>query len=394
MSKFYDGAQKWQLYVRHRRGRTLTQLQDETGITDKPLRAWFRAFDAQLSCPDNQDLLRLQEELRALREQHRQTTAELEAVRTIVQQALPEFTRFQAAYRWIPVYGPNLTCRLFGIRKSNFYYRTQRRPAKTQNQQRDEVLRPLVEKIYLRSGKRISAEAIRQKLLDQGISISKRKVLSFLREWKADKGPTSARMSAAAARRRFCHLNLLDRQFNPEAPNKAWVSDITELHYAGGKLYLCVVLDLFSRKVLAARASCQNDTALVARTFETAFLRRGRPRGLLFHSDQGRQYTSDYFRELLEEFSVRQSFSAPGVPYDNAVMESFFASLKKEEYHRYFYKSIGALLDSLRQYLLFYNRQRPHSRLGYRTPEEMEQLYKTKQAASTLTDRLLPADNL
>ena len=218
--------------------------------------------------------------------------------------------------------------------------------------------------------------------------------LSFLREWKADKGTTSTRMSAAAARRRFCHLNLLDRQFNPEAPNKAWVSDITELHYAGGKLYLCVVLDLFSRKVLAARASCQNDTALVARTFETAFLRRGRPRGLLFHSDQGRQYTSDYFRELLEEFSVRQSFSTPGVPYDNAVMESFFASLKKEEYHRYFYKSIGALFDSLRQYLLFYNRQRPHSRLGYQTPEEMEQLYKTKQAASTLTDSLLPADNL
>ena len=331
MSKFYDDAQKWQLYVRHRRGRTLTQLQDETGITDKPLRAWFRTFDAQLSCPDNQDLLRLQEELHALREQHRQTIAELEAVRTIVQQALPEFTRFQAACRWIPVYGPNLTCRLFGIRKSNFYYRTQRRPAKTQNQQRDEVLRPLVEKLYLRSGKRISAEAIRQKLLAQGLSISKRKVLSFLREWKADKGTTSARMSAAAARRRFCHLNLLDRQFNPEAPDKAWVSDITELHYAGGKLYLCVVLDLFSRKVLAARASCQNDTALVARTFETAFLRRGRPRGRLFHSDQGRQCTSDYFRELLEEFSVRQSFSTPGVPYDNAVMESFFASLKKEE---------------------------------------------------------------
>src|SRR5699024_10989812 len=74
---------------------------------------------------------------------------------------------------------------------------------------------PLVEKIYLRSGKRISSEAIQQKLLAQGISISKRKVLSFLREWKADKGITSARMSAAAARRRFCHLNLLDRQFNP-----------------------------------------------------------------------------------------------------------------------------------------------------------------------------------
>ena len=95
MPKFYDDAQKWQLYVRHRRGRTLTQLQDETGITDKPLRAWFRAFDAQLSCPDNQDLLRLQEELRALREQHRQTTAELEAVRTIVQQALPELPAFR-----------------------------------------------------------------------------------------------------------------------------------------------------------------------------------------------------------------------------------------------------------------------------------------------------------
>ena len=116
-----------------------------------------------------------------------------------MQQALPEFTRFQAACRWIPVYGPNLTCRLFSIRKSNFYYRTQRRPAKTQNQQRDEVLRPLVEKLYLRSGKRISAEAIRQKLLDQGISISKRKVLSFLREWKAALLPVCLRQRPGAA---------------------------------------------------------------------------------------------------------------------------------------------------------------------------------------------------
>ena len=96
------------------------------------------------------------------------------------------------------------------------------------------MLRSLVEKLYLRSGKRTSSEAIRRKLLNQGISIIKWMV-SFLPAGMEDR--QGARMSAAAARHHFCHLNLLDRQFNPAVPNKARVSNITELHYAGGKIF-------------------------------------------------------------------------------------------------------------------------------------------------------------
>lgn len=111
----------------------------------------------------------------------------------------------------------------------------------------------------------------------------------------------------------------------------AWVSDITEFNTDAGTYYLCAILDLFARRVIGARLSPHKDTNLVVATFQNAFEARGYPSGLLFHSDRGSQYTANNFRNLLLGCGVKQSFSAPGVPYDNAPVESFFASLKVEE---------------------------------------------------------------
>lgn len=141
------------------------------------------------------------------------------------------------------------------------------------------------------------------------------------------------------------------------------------------------MLDLFARRIVSARLSVTEDTSLVCRTVQDAFYSREKPEGVIFHSDQGGQYVSLDFRNLLCGHKVRQSFSDPGVPYDNAPMESFFGSLKIEEIHRFRYHGITDLTDSLKKYLDFYNNKRPHSSIGNLTPVQAEELHYKKQNA-------------
>ena len=137
--------------------------------------------------------------------------------------------------------------------------------------------------------------------------------------------------------------NHLNRKFNPDAPNKAWASDITYLKVASKWHYLCVVIDLFSRKVISWLLSDKPDAQLVINTFRKAYRSRNCPQGLMFHSDRGSQYTSSAFRKLLDELNVVQSFSAKGCPFDNAVVESFFKFLKAEETNRKSYSTFSDL---------------------------------------------------
>lgn len=172
--------------------------------------------------------------------------------------------------------------------------------------------------------------------------------------------------------------NILQRQFQVNEPNKVWVSDVTCFKVNSKYLYVCAILDLFSRKVVAYRVSSQNSTYLITSTFRQAFQNRGAPQHLTFHSDQGTQYTSKAFRKLLYMNKVVQSFSKPGTPHDNAVAESFFASMKREEIYRTQYKSERQFAESVDAYIEFYNTRRPHSTLHYKTPDQFEESYNEK----------------
>ena len=127
--------------------------------------------------------------------------------------------------------------------------------------------------------------------------------------------------------------NLLARQFDQPQPNLIWVSDITYIKVLDQYYYICVVLDLFSRRILSYSISDSINTTLTLAAFDDAFQSRNSPQGLMFHSDQGAQYTSYIFRAHLRELHIKQSFSTPGTPYDNSVCESFFHTLKKALYH-------------------------------------------------------------
>lgn len=136
-----------------------------------------------------------------------------------------------------------------------------------------------------------------------------------------------------------------------------------------------MIIDIYSRKVVGYHISKNSSTQLLTKTFKDAYSKRGKPQGLTFHSDQGSQYTSHAFSNLLNECNVTQSFSQPGNPLDNAVAESFFASFKKEEAYRTNYTSERHFISSVATYIEFFNDVRPHETLNYKTPTAFEQKF-------------------
>ena len=167
--------------------------------------------------------------------------------------------------------------------------------------------------------------------------------------------------------------NLLNRKFNPDEPNRIWASDITYLKVGSKWYYLCVVIDLFSRKVISWSLSDHPDSKLVIDTFKKAYRNRNCPQGLLFHSDRGTQYTSVAFRKFLDELNVLQSFSAKGCPFDNAVVEAFFKFLKAEETNRKSYSTLVDLRISLFEYIDgFYNPKSTHYAIHFLSPNDFE----------------------
>lgn len=166
--------------------------------------------------------------------------------------------------------------------------------------------------------------------------------------------------------------------FLSRKPNAVWVSDITYARVGIDFLYLCVVIDLFSRKVISYGISEHIDAVLVCEVFQSAFLTRGNPAELIFHSDQGAQNTFFEFRALLKKHGVTQSFSAPGTPYDNAVAESLFATIKKEDFRRNFYSTKTKFREAVEWHMNFYNDYRLHQRLGFLTPNRIEAKFESK----------------
>ena len=168
--------------------------------------------------------------------------------------------------------------------------------------------------------------------------------------------------------------NILQRQFRAEAPNRVWVSDVTCMKLKDRYYYLCAIVDLYSRKVIAHKVSTRNSTQLIT-TLRMAYDARTPGENLIFHSDQGSQYTSHAFRQLLKKLKITQSFSNAGTPHDNAVMESFFAVFKKEEFYRNNYRSEAELRKKIDEYITFYNQKRPHTTLNLQTPEQYEDAF-------------------
>jgi putative transposase len=179
--------------------------------------------------------------------------------------------------------------------------------------------------------------------------------------------------------------NTLAREFDAQGPNERWVADITYIPTREGWLYLAAVEDLYSRMVAGWSMADHMESRIVVDALEMAILRRFPDEGLLAHSDRGSQYASDHYQRLLVRHGIECSMSEPGQCWDNAPMESFFATLKKELVHHEDYQTRAEAKASIFEYVeTFYNPKRRHSSLGYLCPAEFERLAKLKGCGESL----------
>jgi putative transposase len=254
------------------------------------------------------------------------------------------------------------------------YYTWRDRPASAQ-QQRREALTSVIQAIHQEAKERYGSPRIHAELLARGQSCCVNTVAKLMRQHGiAAKTKRKFRCTTDSNHDHPVADNILDRQFEPVAVNQVWVADITYIPTWEGWLYLAAVEDLYSRQIVGWSMSERITSRLVVDALEMAVARRLPGAGLLAHSDRGSQYASDHYQRLLEQYGITCSMSRRGDCWDNAPMESFFASLKKELIHQEDYRSRAEARASVFEYIeVFYNRVRRHSALDYQSPVEYEQ---------------------
>lgn len=269
-------------------------------------------------------------------------------------------------------YPITVLCRVMRVSRSG-YYRWRAGRASQRQKQCVELLQR-IRQSYLESGCRYGSPRITRDLQAEGIVIGRNRVARLMRQagiqarirrrWRSLAHHGGGRQAA----------HLLARDFSASAPNQKWASDITYIRTAEGWLYLCVFVDLFSRRVVGWAFSPRIDQQLVLDALEMARLRRPLAAGLMIHSDQGLQYRTTAYQRALLELGAKCSMSRKGNCWDNAVVESFFASLKKElVYQTRFATRSQARIEIFDYIEHFYNRNRRHSTLGYLSPYDYEQ---------------------
>ena len=291
-----------------------------------------------------------------------------------IMDAIPLKEKCQLIDKMSPKHGIHLLCRTLGVRRSTYYHHL-RRPEKTELEKQDEELRPLIKQVFEESKERFGAHKIKVVLKNRGITVGEKHIVRLMKQMNLICKQCRLKYWSSANRQYKYYPNRLKRGFEQNAPNQVWVSDVTYVRINDAFYYVCAILDLFSRKIVECRVGHENSSDLLLEAFAAAYERRGKPQELMLHSDQGANYTSYIFRSYLREIEVIQSFSHPGTPYDNAVNESFFACMKREELSHKFYTAVEDLMKDVEEYTAFYNSLRPHERLGDKTPDQIEAEY-------------------
>lgn len=369
MSKKYPEELKQIVVNKYENGSTATAICTEYGVARSTLLLWAKQYakDNNGRIPREQYLLR--KELEHLRIENSIYKECICSANSSLMERLEEIHRLKDHY------SIHALCDILKVNRSTYYHYARRTPVKKQIETQDDILMPIIKEIFESSNSLFGTRRIRAKLKEKGYVVSERRIGRLMKELGLYVSQNGPRLNSANDRQYQYYPNRLQRKFITDAPNKVWVSDITYARVGHDFLYLCVVIDLYARKVISYAISEYNDQDLVITAFENAYQSRKYPRNLLFHSDQGTQYTAFSFRKLLLKYGVTQSFSAPGSPYDNAVIESFFASIKKEDFRRNFYKTEVEFKTAVSKYIDFYNDYRPHQRLGYLTPNQAEEEY-------------------
>ncbi len=352
------------------KGVPVVQIAAKLGISRSTIYVWIRNQKAEgliKTVPTQKEVMNLKQKLAKLLG----IVSVLKAVDCTANAPLHE--RLLAAESLYGKYSVYVLCDALNIARGTFYNHLFRnkRGNSTYAKKREEV-RIQIQNVFDDNGRVFGARKIQAILSNRGYTISEKLVAELMRDMGLSSMRVTAKKDYDKRWRKEENRNILQRQFNVKAPNRVWVSDITYFKSNDLGYYICVIIDLFSRKVVSYRISQNNSTQLVTSTYKYAQACRKAEEGLIFHSDRGLQYLSHAFRKVLDSHHAVQSLSAPGQPHDNAVAESFFASLKKEALYRKDCRHTTELLSAVKEYVRFYNNERPHTSLGYKTPVQFE----------------------
>lgn len=280
-------------------------------------------------------------------------------------------------FAWIQThraeFGVAAPCRVLEVSSSGYYAWLKHTPS--QRQQRREKLLNEIRRVHAASRRVYGSPRVFKELQERGVTTCENTVAKLMRETHIH-AKTARKFVPKTTDSQHAYAvadNLLDREFAAEEPNQKWVADITYIPNGEGRLYVAAVLDLFSRKVVGWSMADHMRAELVEDALRMALKRRRPAEGVLHHSDRGVQYACKAYRDMLDAYGCVCSMSRTGNCYDNAAMESFWSTLKRElVYHEQYTTRQEARLSIFEYIEVFYNRVRRHSSLGYVSPEVFE----------------------
>ena len=258
-------------------------------------------------------------------------------------------------------------CKVFGVSRSGYYDWRNRQELPN----KDQWLIGLITQAQIKSKQTYGHRRIQRWLLKKHKKyVNLKVILRVMRRYDLLSQIRRVRPYMQYQKALHKYPNLLDRRFDQVLPNRFWVTDITYIHTAKGMVYMCAVMDLCGKMVLAYRIGTDMTTSLVTDTIRDAKQKEMVTDGLALHSDQGSQYTSQAYFDLVKSYHIQPSMSSPGCPYDNSAMENFFGNLKTECLHRLKFSCKAEVEQAVDEYVQFYNFERINMKNGL-TPFEI-----------------------
>ncbi|WP_085987174.1 IS3-like element ISMasp3 family transposase [Magnetococcus marinus] len=349
-------------------------IAEEFGISAKNIYNWRKRSHEKLTSRDKDEILEVKEENKRLKKK----LAQLEEEQAIFKKGVCVLREIPSVrYAFIQAHSKSYSveslCRVLDVSRSGFYGWLNR--TSTSKAEENQLLEEWIAEIFKVSRSTYGTRRIRKALNEHGVRVSRRRVSRIKRKLglvcKAQKRykvvTTDSNHALPIA------PNLLDRQFDTERPDNAYVGDITYIPTKEGWLYLAVWIDLYSRAVVGWSMADHMKAELVTDALRMAFFKRRPEAGLIVHSDRGSQYASELLRKYLDERGYTQSMSRRGNCWDNAPAESFFHTLKVELVSSCDFKTRDEAKQIIFEYIeVFYNRKRKHSSIGYMSPSQYE----------------------
>ncbi|WP_220389562.1 IS3 family transposase [Bifidobacterium pseudocatenulatum] len=362
--RHYDEAFKRQIVQLYENGKPAREVKDEYDVLHSTLHRWVQGIRNSGSTKAADNRTPEQNELIELRKRNRQLEMEVD----ILKQAALIFARKLAVIRAnASRYPISAQCRILGVPRSTYYWMIEHPEA-----ERVDPIAGDVHAIWRDSHERYGARKIKAALERRGVTASRRRIVNIMKR----RGMTSA-----YARRTFKPhktrvnearlANILDREFDGYEPRTHLASDLTYVRVGGKWAYVCLLIDLANRSIAGHSADTSRTADLVMAAFATLDFPLTEVE--VFHTERGSEFDNAKIDELLDVFDIRRSLSRKGNPYDNAVVESTNRLLKKELIYWNHYTSLEQLRSDLNDYVWWFNNQRLHSTLGYRSPNEFTQ---------------------